>query len=483
MRSAQDKERVSTHDSSFDSMTLVPNKAATRIQNLRIHDPVILGTDDVNRLQEALRAFRGTLIDGVLQPNVRLGNGLDLYSPPKQVATRPRSKRHAHAEGLQRATTLRAQLDVNSVEQKIVSNDLALRHRVEITKDIEIRAETPEEKSPSHVEHRACPANTSKTRQKVIQRRGAPVRKDRARVKIDIPLGAEAPKARPALRVERRARLANPNELGQVLKDRSRIHEHTPLGSERPEAKSPSQVERRACSANPSKPSQVRGDGIRIKKGIPLTAKASKAKSPSHVGPKARPAIPNKSNQEDIIQRATLKLQAAESRLRDKEKELQLKEETLRWKYRAWSLEKQLVKQQHFMSSQRRRTEERHPRSLGTPRTNMPYTATEEPQNASLSDPWLPRTGDAIPSSKSSKATRRSRSAKNDVNTPNTPPKTPRRPLTIKESPPQSDLENTRDPSPSYDFNLNEHTPPAALATLRSHLAIPGRRRRGPRPP
>jgi hypothetical protein len=397
MRSARNNKGVLMHASLSGDGTLALNEAVTQIQDCQLHDRVVLGMDDLHSLRDAVRTFRGTLIDGILQPNVRLGNGVDIQSLPDQYYPSWRIGKHRYVRKRQKAAALRAQLDVKRVEPETVPNDLIRKDGVTVEKDIEVMAETPGARSLPHAE----------------------------------------PGARPA---------------------------------------------------SPSKPSQARKDGIRIQKDIELRAGTPKAKSPPHVEGDARPAIPNKPNQEDMIQRATLQLQTAESRLREKEKELQLKEEILRWKYRAWGLEQQLaeqqqVKQQHAMSSRRRKTEERHPRSLRTTRTNTPYTVTEEPQHASLPDPRLLRTRDPIPSSKPSKAVRHSKSAREDVDTSNTPPKSPRKPSTIDKLPPQSDLEISRDASPLNDFKLDEHTPPAALATLRSRIAIPGRRRRGSRSP
>jgi hypothetical protein len=392
VRNARNSKGVSIHASLFDDVTLALNGAVTQIQDCQLHDRVVLSKDDLNSLRDAVRTFRGTLIDGILQPNVRLGNGFDIQGLPNQFIPRPRSRRQEREAKRQRAVALRAQLGVKCIEPGTVPIDLIRKVGVTVKKDIELIAETQRSRSLPHAE----------------------------------------PRAR---------------------------------------------------SANPSKLSQARKDGIIIQKDIKLRARTPKAKSPPRVEGNVRPAIPNKPNQEELIQRTTLELQAAERRLKEKEEELQLKEETLRRNYRAWSLEQRLVKQQHAMSSRPRKIEERHPRYLRTTSTNTPYTITEKPQHASFPDPWLPRTGGPIPSSKSSKAVRHSKSARDDVNTSNRPPKTPRTPSTIEELRPQSDFESSRDASPLNNFKLDEHTPPAALATLRSRIAIPGRRRRGSRPP
>lgn len=50
-------------------------------------------------IKQALRTFRGTLVDGILQPNVRLGNGLQIVNDPRME--RPRESRQLQKQETQ----------------------------------------------------------------------------------------------------------------------------------------------------------------------------------------------------------------------------------------------------------------------------------------------------------------------------------------------------------------------------------------------
>jgi len=81
-RNAQDLQRVSVADSPFENVELDLDSTGSRPVSARFSDATPFKPKHRARNSEALETFRGTLIDGVLQPNVRLGNGLRLSNNP-----------------------------------------------------------------------------------------------------------------------------------------------------------------------------------------------------------------------------------------------------------------------------------------------------------------------------------------------------------------------------------------------------------------
>ncbi|CAE7206934.1 hypothetical protein PTTW11_09630 [Pyrenophora teres f. teres] len=77
-RNAQDFQPVSVTDSPFENVELQLDPTGSRPVSARFSDATPFKQKHRARNSEALETFRGTLIDGVLQPNVRLGNGLRL---------------------------------------------------------------------------------------------------------------------------------------------------------------------------------------------------------------------------------------------------------------------------------------------------------------------------------------------------------------------------------------------------------------------
>jgi hypothetical protein len=94
-RNAQDGQRVTVIDPPFENVELDLDPTNSRPISARFNDIPQLRIDQRMRNSEALKTFRGTLIDGVLQPNVRLGNGLRLSNKPDILSPRFIEKRRA----------------------------------------------------------------------------------------------------------------------------------------------------------------------------------------------------------------------------------------------------------------------------------------------------------------------------------------------------------------------------------------------------
>ncbi|KAB2107753.1 hypothetical protein AG0111_0g4474 [Alternaria gaisen] len=108
-RNAQDDQRVSVVDPPYEDVELTLDPTESRPISASFNDAPQLSYGDMLRNSEALKTFRGTLIDGTLQPNVRLGNGLHLSLKPqikkpwlaeKKQAQTPKAKRSREAAGL-----------------------------------------------------------------------------------------------------------------------------------------------------------------------------------------------------------------------------------------------------------------------------------------------------------------------------------------------------------------------------------------------
>ncbi|RMZ72182.1 key lime pathogenicity [Pyrenophora seminiperda CCB06] len=98
-RNAQDFQSISVANSSFENVELKLDPTGSRPVSARFSHAIPFQEKHRVRNSEAMQTFRGTLIDGILQPNVRLGNGLCLSDDPgildtevnegKRTATRP----------------------------------------------------------------------------------------------------------------------------------------------------------------------------------------------------------------------------------------------------------------------------------------------------------------------------------------------------------------------------------------------------------
>ncbi|KAI4956101.1 hypothetical protein J4E91_000311 [Alternaria rosae] len=94
-RNAQDEQRVSVADPPFENIELTLDPTESRPISARFNDAPQLRYEHRLRNSEALETFRGTLVDGVLQPNVRLGNGLRLSNKPEILKPQVKAKRRA----------------------------------------------------------------------------------------------------------------------------------------------------------------------------------------------------------------------------------------------------------------------------------------------------------------------------------------------------------------------------------------------------
>jgi hypothetical protein len=93
VRSADDKERISMYDNAYSRITVGFDKTGTQPVSTRVRKQYTLGTEHKSNAEQALQTFRGTLIDGTLQPNVRLGNGLQVLSLPRHAIPRGPNRR------------------------------------------------------------------------------------------------------------------------------------------------------------------------------------------------------------------------------------------------------------------------------------------------------------------------------------------------------------------------------------------------------
>lgn len=82
-RNAQDGETLSPVDQSFENVVLFLDNATSRPISAHFKTARPLNMDLRVDIRQALLNFRGTLVDGILQPNVRLGNGLLLAPEPE----------------------------------------------------------------------------------------------------------------------------------------------------------------------------------------------------------------------------------------------------------------------------------------------------------------------------------------------------------------------------------------------------------------
>ncbi|USP82453.1 hypothetical protein yc1106_09727 [Curvularia clavata] len=92
-RNAQDGQTVSVADPRFEKVELSLDPTGTRPVSARFSDALQLRYENRLRNSQALQTFRGTLVDGVLQPNVRLGNGLRLSDKPEILEPQITEKR------------------------------------------------------------------------------------------------------------------------------------------------------------------------------------------------------------------------------------------------------------------------------------------------------------------------------------------------------------------------------------------------------
>jgi hypothetical protein len=66
-------------DSPYGRISIVLDETGTQRISESVHKQYMLHSKHEYRAMLALRSFRGTLVDGTLQPNIRLGNGLQVF--------------------------------------------------------------------------------------------------------------------------------------------------------------------------------------------------------------------------------------------------------------------------------------------------------------------------------------------------------------------------------------------------------------------
>ena len=81
-RNAYNSQRVTVVDAPFEHVDLQLDNSRRHITSARFKDAPLLSPKYRFGSSKALETFRGTLINGTLQPNVHLGNGLHVSSNP-----------------------------------------------------------------------------------------------------------------------------------------------------------------------------------------------------------------------------------------------------------------------------------------------------------------------------------------------------------------------------------------------------------------
>jgi hypothetical protein len=152
IRNARDKDYLSMHDSPYDNVTLVLDDTGTQLVSTRVRHRVIMDTEHERTAKQALQCFRGTLIDGTLQPNVRLGNGLVLSGLPIHAIPRKLSRR----EEREKNSAFEPQSHEEPEAPPAVPSKLSRRERRRITNSGP-KVETPRIRSLPHTEREAPP--------------------------------------------------------------------------------------------------------------------------------------------------------------------------------------------------------------------------------------------------------------------------------------------------------------------------------------
>lgn len=101
-------------DPPFENVELSLDPTGTRPVSARFSDAPQLKYEHRLRNSQALETFRGTLIDGILQPNVRLGNGLRLSTKPEMLKPQITQKRRARNQEARRRNSTAPLLDKQS---------------------------------------------------------------------------------------------------------------------------------------------------------------------------------------------------------------------------------------------------------------------------------------------------------------------------------------------------------------------------------
>jgi myosin heavy subunit len=132
-RRASDGERIISAGKPFLQFSFKLNKTGERIPLVKFHAKDEKISYQAAELKEALRTFRGTLINGILQPNVRLSNGLTLRgmhnitvnAEPRTLHETPKVTRNAETK----SQVVKAQEPVGHLMSEIAYKELALQAR------------------------------------------------------------------------------------------------------------------------------------------------------------------------------------------------------------------------------------------------------------------------------------------------------------------------------------------------------------------
>jgi hypothetical protein len=133
-RNAQEGQRVVAVDHPFENVDLKLDHTGSHPISARFHDAPQLSYAHRLRNAEALETFRGTLVDGSLQPNVRLGNGLRLSIKAnilKPQVTEKRRRRNHEAKELRKSVGLPPRAPAKLLDRLGVSRDRPHPPRVE----------------------------------------------------------------------------------------------------------------------------------------------------------------------------------------------------------------------------------------------------------------------------------------------------------------------------------------------------------------
>jgi len=107
-RNAREGERITVENWPFEQIDFHPDASHSHLISATFHRNPIIPIYGLRKdLAKAMVTFRGTLIDGVLQPRTRLGNGLELST---SVAF------HAKAKKSERASSIKPKSDARVVE-------------------------------------------------------------------------------------------------------------------------------------------------------------------------------------------------------------------------------------------------------------------------------------------------------------------------------------------------------------------------------
>jgi hypothetical protein len=166
-RNAQDGQRISVVDPPFENVELNLDPTASYPISARFNDAPQLKYEHRLRNSQALETFRGTLVDGILQPNVRLGNGMRLSTKPeilKPQITEKRRARNHEARRLRESAHPPSEAPVKSLHQSDMPSS---RKRILPTRPE--RSTSPLPKTPRDLDLERREAQIAKRERELIQ--------------------------------------------------------------------------------------------------------------------------------------------------------------------------------------------------------------------------------------------------------------------------------------------------------------------------